>query len=659
VDQTAPPETTGEHAHGCSHIETFDLIRIGVTLLAAALVWYRVWEPFPRASFIGIAGVLFGGWPIFREAFDDILERRMTMELSMTIALAAALAIGEFFTALIITAFVLVAELLEGLTVSRGRRAIGDLLNLLPRSAWIVKAGMPPEEVPTQKIGAGDRVLIRPGARIPVDGVVVSGHSNVEEAAITGEPLPQDKLPGSRVFAGTMNQTGALEVAVETLGRNTTFGKIVEAVETAEQTRAPIQRLADRLAGYLVYFALGSAFMTLLITHNLRSTISVVIVAGACGIAAGTPLAVLGAIGRCARQGTIIKGGIYLEQLAKVNTVLLDKTGTLTCGKPSVTALNAARATMEDELLALAASAERNSEHPLALAIIAAARERQLMIADPEVFSYTPGRGVCAEMDGHRALVGNRLLMEEAKVALPAMKTTVGTRVYVARDQCYLGSIDISDPPRQGAAEAIQELARMGIRTELITGDTSASASAVAECLRIEEISSGLLPQQKAQRVDELIKSGRTVAMIGDGINDAPALARAHVGVAMGGGTELAHASAHVLLIGNDLNKFAASLKTARWCRAVIYQNFYGTLIVDAAGIALAAAGWIHPLLAAFIHVSSEMIFILNSARLLPAFSPAETTNAPPPDSDQRMRASGGPIAVSHPQSEMYGRRLP
>ncbi len=264
-----------------------------------------------------------------------------------------------------------------------------------------------------------------------------------------------------------------------------------------------------------------------------------------------------------------------------------------------------------------------------------------------------------SEIDGHRALVGNRLLMEEAKVFLPAMKTAAGARVYVARDQCYLGSIDISDPPREGSAEAIKELGRMGIKTELITGDTSASASAVAETLGIEEISSGLLPQQKAQRVDELIKSGRTVAMIGDGINDAPALARAHVGVAMGSGTELAHASAHVLLIGNDLKKFAASLKTARWCRRVIYQNFHGTLIVDAVGIALAAAGWVHPLLAAFIHVSSEMIFILNSTRLMAAFSPAEITNALPQDSDRRKRVFVWPVAVWHRQSGRYGRRLP
>jgi hypothetical protein len=317
-----------EDEHG--HIEPFDLIRIGITSVAAALLWFRVWEPLPQVSLIGIAGILWGGWPIFHEAYENLRERRMTMELSMTIALVAAAAIGEFFTALIITVFVLAAEVLEGLTVGRGRRAIGDLLDMLPHSAWVVKDVALPVEIPIAEIRPGDRVLIRPGTRIPVDGHVLSGNSSVDEAAITGESLPRDKFPGSQVFAGTLNQTGAIEVAVENLGRDTTFGRIVEAVEKAEQTRAPIQRLADRLAGYLVYFAMGSALLTLFITHNLRSTISVIIVAGACGIAAGTPLAILGAIGRAARQGAIIKGGVYLEQLAKIDAVLLDKTGTLT-----------------------------------------------------------------------------------------------------------------------------------------------------------------------------------------------------------------------------------------------------------------------------------------------------------------------------------------
>jgi heavy metal translocating P-type ATPase len=611
---------THDHEGEHGHMEAMDLIRIAVTAAAAGLVWFRVWEPFPHVSVIGIAGVLFGGYPIFKEAFENIRERRMTMELSMTIALVAALCIGEFFTALVITAFVLAAEVLEGLTVGRGRRAIGDLLDLLPRSAWIVKDGTT-SEVPVRELRTGNRVLIRPGTRIPVDGYVLSGNSSVEEAAITGESLPQDKLRGSRVFAGTLNQTGAIEVAVENLGRDTTFGRIIEAVEKAEQTRAPIQRLADRLAGYLVYFALGSAGITLLVTHNLRSTISVIIVAGACGIAAGTPLAILGAIGRAARQGAIIKGGVHLEQLAKTDTVLLDKTGTLTYGTPRVIAVEPAYGFAESEVLEAAALAERNSEHPLALAVLAAAQDKQLIVQEPSSFDYVPGKGVRAGLNGRVILAGNPAWLKEAGVALPGVNEKGGTHIFVARDGRFIGAVHIADQVRKEASEAIGELQRMGIQIELLTGDTAASAKAVAESIGVSQISSELLPEQKSARVDELIRSGRIVTMIGDGINDAPALSHAHIGVAMGSGTEVAHASANVLLIGNDLRKFVETVKTARWCRRVIFQNFYGTLAVDALGIGLAAFGMINPLLAAFIHVSSELTFILNSTRLLPRFS--------------------------------------
>ncbi|HEX4227767.1 MAG TPA: cation-translocating P-type ATPase [Bryobacteraceae bacterium] len=609
--------TSEGHEHG--HIESSDLIRIAVTGLIAILVWFRVWEPLPHISLLGIAGVLYGGFPILREALENIHERRMTMELSMTIALVAALCIGEFFTALIITVFVLAAEVLEGLTVGRGRRAIGDLLDLLPHSAWIAKDGAA-IEVPLRELGPGDRVLIRPGTRIPVDGNVVSGSSSVEEATITGEPLPQDKLPGSRVFAGTLNQTGAIEVVVESLGRDTTFGKIVEEVEKAEQTRAPIQRLAGRLAGYLVYFALGSALLTLLFTHNLRSTISVIIVAGACGIAAGTPLAILGAIGRAARDGAIVKGGMYLEQLAKVDTVLLDKTGTLTYGKPRVVAIEPIAGFEERTVLELAAIAERNSEHPLAKAVIAAAQENRVQITEPSYFEYVPGKGVRAGLQGHAILAGNAAWLKEAGIHVPALSEKAGTQILIARDLQLIGRIHIADEVRGEAAEAIRELHRLGISTELLTGDSARSAVEVAESIGVKDILSGLLPEQKSARVDELIRSGRTVAMIGDGINDAPAFSHAHIGVAMGSGTEIAHASANVLLIGNDLRRFVQTVKTARWCRSVIFQNFYGTLIVDALGIFLAAIGMINPLLAAFIHVSSELTFILNSTRLLPRF---------------------------------------
>jgi heavy metal translocating P-type ATPase len=606
-----------QESHGV--LERNDLLRIAFVIVVAAIVWFE-----PQFRWLGIVGVLVGGFPIFAEAFENLRERRMTMELSMTLALLAALVIREFFTALIITLFVLVAEILEGLTVSRGRKAIADLLQYLPSTAVVLLNGEF-VECPIGAVNAGDRVLIRPGSRIPVDGTVVAGSSSVEEAAITGEPLPQEKTQGSSVYAGTMNQTGALEVKVEKVGRETTYGRIVEAVEKAERSRAPIQKTADRLAGYLVYFALGAALLIFLLTHNARSTISVIIVAGACGIAAGTPLAILGAVGRAARQGAIIKGGLYLELLSRVDTVLLDKTGTLTLGVPSVRQIAPASGRSVEEVLQLAVSVERLSEHPLAAAVAAAAKEQKLEPMEATGFQYNVGRGVSASIHGKTVLVGSAAFLAENRTSVPAVSVTEGTALFVAHDGQFVGTLVVADSLRPEAVQAVDALRGMGLWLELLTGDTQQAASQLAKQAAFDRVSGGMLPEDKLRRVDELIAEKRTVAMIGDGINDAPALARAQVGVAMGSGTAVARESADVVLIGNDLSKFVETVRIARKCRSIIYQNFYGTLTVDMVGIGLASLGFLNPLLAAFIHVTSELTFILNSTRLLARRQPQQT----------------------------------
>ena len=481
--------------------------------------------------------------------------------------------------------------------------------------------------MPTQTILPGEIVLIRPGSRIPVDGQVVSGHSFVEQAAITGEPMPSEKTPGSGVYAGTINQAGVLHVCVDRLGKETAFGKIIEAVERAEHSRAPIQKTADRLAGYLVYFALGAALLTFLLTHNIRSTISVIIVAGACGIAAGTPLAVLGAIGRAARQGSIIKGGIYLEALGRLHTVFLDKTGTITFGMPSVAQMRPVSGIDDQILLKAAASAEHGSEHPLGRAIVRYAEEKNIPISQPSEFRYEVGRGIVAQVEGERIAVGNRAhLLSLGIEAPPEVKGFQGMSVFVAVGGRYYGSISIEDQVRASAAAAVKELEAMNIRVILLTGDSQVAAEAVAYQMGIFHFHSELLPEQKAVEVAAHTRRGRTVAMVGDGINDAPALSEATVGVAMGSGTDVARESADVVLIGNDLEKFVETVRIARRCRAIIFQNFYGTLIVDSIGIGMAAAGLLNPLLAAFIHVASELTFILNSTRLLPSREKQETS---------------------------------
>jgi heavy metal translocating P-type ATPase len=618
------PKNDSKHAEQEHGFEWVELIRIAFVAFAAGAVWFRVWEPFPHISVVGIAAALIGGYPIFKEAFENIVERKMTMELSMTIALLSALAIGEFFTALVITGFVLAAEVLEGLTVGRGRRAIQDLLDFLPRTVS-VRRNNEVIEIPAESLRLSETVIVKPGERIPVDGVVLSGRSFVEQAAITGEAMPVEKLAGDPVYAGTINQSGALELRADKLGRDTTFGKIIDAVERAEKSRAPIQKTADRLAGYLVYFALGAAVLTFIITHNVRSTISVVIVAGACGIAAGTPLAILGAIGRAAHKGAIIKGGLYLEALAEVDTVLLDKTGTLTFGTPQIRNVVSADGFTERQIIAAAAIAERKSEHPLAKAIIARAGELAIPVVEPDQFAYTPGKGVSADYRGEEIIVGNRALLMErgVKSILPVNGHGAGgvSEAYVARAGQWLGTIRIADVLRPEAKSAVAAMRDMGLKTVLLSGDAQAVTTLVGRDLGVDEAVGELLPDQKAKWVGELRGKNRKVAMVGDGINDAPALVEANVGIAMGSGTDVARESADVILIGSDLSKLVETLRIARRCRGIIMQNFVGTLVVDSIGVGMAAFGLLNPLLAAFIHVTSELAFILNSTRLLPRSS--------------------------------------
>jgi len=608
---------TGAEEH---QLEKIDILRIALVGIVAILTWLRVYEPIPHFDVVGFGATLIGGYPIFKEAVLNLKERRMTMELSMSIALLAALAISEVFTALVITLFVLIAEVLEKLTMSRGRSAIKDLLSLLPQHAFIRK-GNNIEEHQLNDVRIGDIVVIKPGAHIPVDGIVLSGHSYVDQANITGESLPVEKVAGNLVYAGTMNQSGVVDVKTTGIGADTAFGKIIQAVENIEKFQAPVEKIADRLAGYLVYFALGCAVLTFLITHNMTSTISVVIVAGACGIAAGTPLAILGGVGRAARSGAIIKGGLYLELLSAVDTVVFDKTGTLTEGTPQVVNVESFNGATTQEVLQLAASAESVSEHPLGKAIMDKAKSNNLDLTQPEQFNYVPGAGITCWLNGEEIYVGSRNLFIQKHVSLDRLVTNESgdSEVIVGKSGKLLGVVHIADVLRPQSKQVVADLKVMGITSYLLTGDGKSVAEAIAHKLNITEVAYEVLPADKQEFIKKLRASGKCVAMIGDGINDAPALMQATVGVAVGSGTDVARESADIVLIGNDLSRFVETVAIARRCRRIIMTNFIGTLSVDGVGVLLAAFGFLNPLLAAFIHVSSELLFIMNSARLLPA----------------------------------------
>jgi Cd2+/Zn2+-exporting ATPase/Cu+-exporting ATPase len=592
-----------------------DLLCAGLLATTALVLRSGQWDGFGHPRIFGFTVLLVGAFPIFKEAFDNVRARRMTMELSMTIALVAALVIGEVVTALIIAAFVLVAEMLENVTVSRGRNAIGRLVEYLPRHVFVRRNGEL-TDIELDQLRHGDRVMVLPGGRIPVDGVVLGGESFVDQSSITGEPMPARKRSGTEVFAGTINQSGALEIQTVRVGRDTTFGRIIEAVERAQDRRAPIQKTADRLSGYLVYIALVAAAATYTVTRDIRATISVVIVAGACGVAAGTPLAILGAIGRAASGGTIIKGGIYLEALWGIDTVVLDKTGTITFGDARVRSVYPVVGVSVQQLIEAAAIAESRSEHPIGRAIIAHAIKQRVAFPEPSEFSSEPGQGVRAIYGGEAIHVGTSDFVTGGRLPDLPHDMTISTTVFVTRGGRYLGGIAVADAPRPEAKRAISEMQALGLKTYLFTGDARPATEQLAHDLGVDDVETGLLPEAKLARIEALEKTHR-VAMIGDGVNDAPALVAATVGIAMGSGTDVAQESADIVLIGSDLLRFTQTLRLAKRTRRIIVANFVGTLIVDAIGIALAAGGHLTPLLAAAIHVTSELALILNSARLV------------------------------------------
>ena len=642
---------TGERI--LERIEWADVVRIAVVGVAALGAWIAGTTGTPGWA-VGAAGAVVlavGCWPLLVEAAGDLRERRMSMELSMLLAIVAAAAIGEWVTALAVTVFALCAEVLEELSMDRGRDALTDLMSFLPQTARVVGAPEATEsaesaeaaeasqspgvtEVPLDEVRPGQVIALSPGGRVPVDGVVRTGRADVDQSRITGEALPVQVGPGDRVPAGSITR-GALELEVERVGEESSYGRIVAAVRHAQSSRAPVQRLADRLAARIVYLALAAALVTFLVTRDVRATISVIIVAGACGVAAGTPLAVLAAIARAARCGAFVKDGTHLEQLSAVDTVVVDKTGTLTVGEPRVVSVRPTEAAAgEGEVLALAAAAEWNSEHPIGRAIYAEAAVRDLTVPMPGDVAYSPGAGVSAHVEGRQITVGRcrgqknqperdasdcedaAALSTESDPEAPSATSVVEVRA----DGQLLGTIALADRLRQGAATAVRDLGDMGLEVLMLTGDSAASARHVAGLLGLaeEQVRADLLPTDKEEVVDSLRRAGKRVAMVGDGVNDAPALGAADVGIAMGTGTDVAREAGDVVLVGSAPADLVETVRVARRARRIIMVNFVGTVVVDVVGMIAAGLGLLGPVAAALVHVVSESAFILNSARLVP-----------------------------------------
>jgi Cu+-exporting ATPase len=570
---------------------------------------------------------LVGGFNIYVEAVGGLLRRRISADLAVSLAALAALYIGQYAVAAEVIFIMLIGEALEHFAVGRTRSGITALLALRPREAR-VRHGDREELVPAEQVRPDDLVLVRPGDRIPADGRVAAGHSSVDQSPITGEHSPADKAPGDVVYAGTINLHGALEIAVERLGTDTTLEHIIHLVEEAEAAKAPTQRLADRYATWFVPVVLLAAGVTYLATRDATRSVAVLVVACPCALVLATPTAIAAGIGALVRHGVLIKGGAVLEQLARLKAVVFDKTGTLTLARLRVARVVPAPGHDAAAVLRLAAAVERRSEHPIARVLVEQADREAVARPEAEGFKAHPGLGTEAVVGGETVRVGNARFLEESGVGVPnefAMAAEqLGragfTLVLVARGGAAIGAVALEDTVRPEARAAVDRLRQLGIgRVAMLTGDNAAAAQAVAGAMGITEVGSGLLPEAKVEAVRRLRKEASPVAMVGDGINDAPSLVAADVGIALADiGTDVAIASAGVVLVGGDLRKVADAVICGRKALRIIWQNILGfALVFNALAVAAAALGWVGPVAAAVLHQVSSLTVVLNSMRLL------------------------------------------
>ncbi|MGX5666759.1 copper-transporting P-type ATPase [Rhizobium daejeonense] len=607
--------------------------------------------------------VLWAGWPFFERGWKSIVTRHLNMFTLIAIgtgaswlySIVATIAPGlfppslreaegtvavYFEAAAVITVLVLLGQVLELRAREQTGGAIRALLDLAPKMARRVREDGTDEDIALEAVVVGDKLRVRPGEKVPVDGILVEGRSSVDESMITGESMPVTKETGSKLIGGTMNQTGGFVMAAAKVGRDTMLSRIVHMVAEAQRSRAPIQRLADEVSGWFVPIVLAVAAIAFAIwmtvgpeprfAHGLVAAVAVLIIACPCALGLATPMSIMVGVGRGAHLGVLIKNAEALERFEKVDTLVVDKTGTLTEGKPKVTAIVPVQGLDEQELLRLAATLERSSEHPLAIAIVAAAEERGLTLADATEFDSPVGKGVTGVVDGKRLVIGSHRIMEETGIDLSVttaqaeeLRNDGATVIFLAADGIVAGLFTIADPIKVTTPAALKSLVDAGVRVVMLTGDNRTTAEAVGRRLGISEVEAEVLPEDKSKIVNRLRGEGRIVGMAGDGVNDAPALAAADVGIAMGTGTDVAIESAGVTLLKGDLQGIVRARQLSHATMQNIRQNLFFAFIYNAAGVPV-AAGLLYPsfgillspIIAAAAMALSSVSVIGNSLRL-------------------------------------------
>lgn len=627
----------------------------GLSLLAPHI---SVWVQFLLATPV----VLWAGQPFFQRGLDSLRTRNLNMftlialgtGVSWLYSVVALLAPGAFppelrdmhglipvyfEAAAVITVLVLLGQVLELRARESTGGAIRALLDLAPRTARRVRQDSE-QEIPIEQIIVGDRLRIRPGEKTPVDGIVLEGRSTLDESMVTGESMPVTRAVGDRVIAGTMNQTGALLIEAKHVGADTMLSRIVHMVAEAQRSRAPIQRLADQVAGWFVPAVVLVAIAAFIgwwiwgpapsFTYGLIAAVSVLIIACPCALGLATPMSIMVGVGRAARMGVLIKNAEALERMERVDTIVFDKTGTLTEGRPALVAIRTAAGASENDVMTVAASLEQQSEHPLALAIVAAAKERGLSLATPSEFDSPTGKGVTGRVNGRRIVVGAERYLRETGSdpsallgAAEDLRSEGVTAIYVAIDSVTVAVLGIADPIKASTQTSLDALRRSSVRLVMLTGDNRTTALAVGRRLGITEVEAEVLPEDKSRIVARLRSEGRVVAMAGDGVNDAPALAAADVGIAMGTGTDVAIESAGVTLLKGDLSGVVAGRAISRATMGNIRQNLFFAFAYNVAGVPIAAGllypftGWLlSPMIAAAAMALSSVSVITNALRL-------------------------------------------
>jgi Cu+-exporting ATPase len=607
--------------------------------------------------------VVWAGLPFFVRGWQSVKSRNLNMFtlIAMGTGMAwlysvVATVFPEFFPAALrasdnavpvyfeaaamIVVLVLLGQVLELRAREQTGGAVRALLDLAPKMTKRMRPDGSDEDIPLGAVIVGDQLRVRPGEKIPVDGEVVQGRSAVDESLVTGEAMPVTKTVGDRVIGGTLNVSGSLVLRADKIGRDTMLAQIVNMVAQAQRSRAPIQRLADQVSGWFVPLVIAIAILAFAawamwgpeprFSYALIAAVSVLIIACPCALGLATPMSIMVGVGRGAQKGVLIKNAEALERMEKVDTLIVDKTGTLTEGKPKVTAISRLGALSEDEILRLAASVERHSEHPLALAVVKSAEERGLVPPDADGFASDAGKGATAIVEGHRVAVGNQLLMNAEKAEIQSfgneaekLRATGATAIFVAVDGLPVGILSISDPIKPTTRAALETLRQAGIRVVMVTGDNRTTANAVASQLGISEVEAEVLPEDKSRIVRRLREAGQIVAMAGDGVNDAPALAAADVGIAMGTGTDVAMQSAGITLLKGDLRGIVRARELSQATMKNVRQNLAFAFVYNAAGVPIAAGVLypyfgivLSPIIAAAAMALSSVSVVTNALRL-------------------------------------------